>query len=41
MCLSLVDASKALYKLNNNILFRRLKDNNIPLFINIIHFLNY
>ena len=34
-----LDASKAFDKLNHKILFKRLKDNNIPLYI--INLLNY
>ena len=34
-----LDVSKAFDKLNHNIVFHRLKDNNVPYYI--IHFLNY
>ena len=37
--IAFLDASKAFDKLNHNILFHRLKDNNVPSYI--IHFLNY
>ena len=39
ICVAFLDASKAFDKLNNNILFHSLKDNNVPSYI--IHFLNY
>ena len=39
ICVAFQDASKAFDKLNHNILFNRLKDNNVPSYI--IHFLNY
>ena len=39
MFVAFLDASKSFNKINHNILFQRLKDNNIPLYI--INFLNY
>ena len=39
ICVAFLDASKAFDKLNHNILFHRLKDNNVISYI--IHFLNY
>ena len=39
MFVAFLDASKAFDNINHNILFQRLKDNNIPLYI--IIFLNY
>ena len=39
MFVAFLDASKAFDKINHNILFQRLKYNNIPLYI--INFLNY
>ena len=39
MLVAFLDASKAFDNINHNILFQRLKDNNIPLYI--FNFLNY